>query len=54
MDVLQCPECPLRFRNESELKQHIALDQPDFDARAKTTEDSRRRNRAPTYRRDDR
>jgi hypothetical protein len=54
MEILQCPECPLRFRNESELEQHLALDHPDFDAKVKRADDLRRRKRAPTYRRDDR
>jgi hypothetical protein len=52
MEILQCPECPLRFRTESELQQHIALDHPDPDDKA--SEDARGPTRAPTYRRDDR
>jgi uncharacterized C2H2 Zn-finger protein len=39
MEVLQCPVCDLRFRNESELDQHIAIDHPDFHARRKSIED---------------
>ena len=40
MDVLQCPECPLRFTNASELEQHLALDHPEFHAEAQRSEDS--------------
>lgn len=40
MDVLQCPECPLRFITASELEQHLALDHPEFHAEAKRSEDS--------------
>ena len=40
MDVLQCPECPLRFMNASELEQHLALDHPDFHAEAEHVDDS--------------
>ena len=29
-DVLQCPECELRFRSSSELEQHITFDHPEF------------------------
>ena len=32
MDVIQCPECALKFRYTSELDQHIALDHPGFSA----------------------
>ena len=30
MDVLQCPVCELRFRNESELEQHLRDEHPNF------------------------
>lgn len=40
MDVLQCPECPLRFVSASELEQHLALDHPQFHAEALRSEDS--------------
>ncbi len=33
MDVLQCPECTLRFRFASELEWHLKLDHPEFQAR---------------------
>lgn len=32
MDILQCPECELRFRFESELEEHLRLEHPDFHA----------------------
>ena len=32
MDALQCPVCPLRFRFESELSQHLSLEHPKFRA----------------------
>lgn len=35
MDVLQCPECPLRFRFASELDQHLVLEHPEFHAEAR-------------------
>lgn len=28
-DVLQCPHCELRFRSDSELRQHVSFDHPD-------------------------
>ena len=28
-DVLQCPECPLKFTTKSELEMHLALDHPE-------------------------
>jgi hypothetical protein len=28
-DVLQCPECELRFTSRSELEMHIAVDHPE-------------------------
>lgn len=40
MDVIQCPECPLKFTNASELEQHLALDHPEFHAEALRSEDS--------------
>jgi hypothetical protein len=39
MDVIQCPECPLRFLNASELEQHLALEHPEFHAEAQKAED---------------
>jgi hypothetical protein len=49
MDVLQCPECPLKFRFAAELEEHLALEHLDFKAKARgRDEDSMsaaRRNR---------
>jgi uncharacterized C2H2 Zn-finger protein len=49
MEVLQCPECDLKFRFSSELEEHLALEHPDFEAKAQgRDEDSMsaaRRNR---------
>jgi hypothetical protein len=33
MDVIQCPECELRFLSPAELDQHLAFDHPEFHAR---------------------
>jgi uncharacterized C2H2 Zn-finger protein len=57
MEVFQCPECQLRFRDSSELEQHLALDHPDFQVTPKTVEDAlisaaHRRRHARPYRRD--
>ena len=30
-DILQCPECVLRFTSRSELQQHLGLDHPRRD-----------------------
>ncbi|MDQ3766974.1 MAG: hypothetical protein M3346_06475 [Actinomycetota bacterium] len=30
-DILQCPECVLRFTSRSELQQHLMLDHPRRD-----------------------
>ena len=30
MDVYQCPECELRFRNAAEMEAHLSSDHPDF------------------------
>ena len=30
-DILQCPECELRFTSRSELQQHLLLDHPRRD-----------------------
>lgn len=30
MDIYQCPECELRFRNASEMEAHLRADHPDF------------------------
>lgn len=40
MDVLQCPDCELKFRFSAELEQHLALEHPDFYARMKETGES--------------
>ena len=40
MDVLQCPECELRFRFESELDDHLANEHPNFHVAPKSVEDS--------------
>lgn len=34
MQALQCPECKLRFRYQSELDQHIREEHPEFHARS--------------------
>jgi uncharacterized C2H2 Zn-finger protein len=39
VDVFQCPHCELRFRNESELQQHIAFDHPDRETRRSAEDD---------------
>jgi hypothetical protein len=40
MDTYQCPECELKFRFETELKQHLSLEHPDFKSDPKTVEDA--------------
>ena len=40
MDVLQCPDCELKFRFASELDQHLALEHPEFYARIKESGES--------------
>ena len=40
MDVLQCPECELRFRFESELEEHLGLEHPNFHAEPPSIEDA--------------
>jgi hypothetical protein len=30
VDVYQCPECELRFRNASEMEAHLRADHPNF------------------------
>ena len=40
MDVLQCPDCELRFRLAAELDQHLALEHPAFYARLKENGES--------------
>ena len=40
MDVLQCPDCELKFRLAAELDQHLALEHPKFYARMKETGES--------------
>jgi hypothetical protein len=58
MDVLQCPECALKFRFSAELEQHLALEHPDFEAKPRgRDEDSMsaaRRNRQIRSEREDR
>ena len=39
MDVLQCPVCALKFRFSSELDQHLSLEHPNFDAKARSGDD---------------
>lgn len=40
MDVYQCPDCELKFRNSSELRQHIAIDHPKLHLDTKEWDDS--------------
>ena len=40
METLQCPECPLRFRFDSELEEHLREEHPEFHAEAVRSEDS--------------
>ncbi|HYI44080.1 MAG TPA: hypothetical protein VE174_01280 [Actinomycetota bacterium] len=40
MDVLQCPDCELKFRFASELEQHLSLEHPEFYARIKESGES--------------
>lgn len=40
MEVLQCPDCELKFRLPSELDQHLSLDHPEFYARLKESGES--------------
>jgi hypothetical protein len=52
MDALQCPDCALKFRFESELEQHLRDEHPEFHSDPKTVEDSlnkarRHRDRNP-------
>ena len=57
MEVLQCPECALKFRFSAELEEHLALEHPDFEAKPrKRDEDSMsaaRRNRQIRSERDE-
>jgi hypothetical protein len=39
MDVMQCPECELKFLSPAELDQHLALDHPEFRARHRRLEE---------------
>jgi hypothetical protein len=39
MDVMQCPECELKFLSPAELDQHLALDHPEFRARHRRMDD---------------
>ena len=36
MEVLQCPVCDLKFRLSSELEQHLKLEHPKFEAKARS------------------
>lgn len=40
MDVYQCPDCELKFRNTSELRQHIAFDHPKLHLDIKELDDA--------------
>ena len=40
MDVLQCPDCELKFRFAAELEQHLELEHPEFHARIKESGES--------------
>ncbi len=41
MEILQCPECELRFRYPAELDQHLKLEHPTFHVEPKVAvEDS--------------
>ena len=40
MEVLQCPDCELKFRLAAELDQHLALEHPEFYARIKESGES--------------
>jgi hypothetical protein len=40
METLQCPECPLRFRFDAELEEHLREEHPEFHAEAMKGEDS--------------
>lgn len=37
---MQCPECPLRFRFDAELEEHLREEHPEFHAEAVKGEDS--------------
>jgi hypothetical protein len=39
MDVYQCPECELRFRNASEMDAHIKADHPEFHVQWSSADD---------------
>jgi hypothetical protein len=49
VDVLQCPECELKFRFASELEDHLKREHPDFhverDATGASPLDEARRHR---------
>ncbi len=58
MDIFQCPECDLKFRYSSELKEHLASDHPEFHVDPKSLEDdllsaAYRHRHAPHYHPDD-
>jgi hypothetical protein len=36
VEILQCPVCELKFRFSSELEEHLALEHPDFEAKARS------------------
>ena len=51
MEVLQCPVCALKFRFSSELEQHLSLEHPNFEAKARSGDEqalseARRRRQA--------
>ena len=39
MNALQCPKCAVRVPHASELRDHLAVDHPDFASRAPSVED---------------
>ena len=56
MDIYQCPECELRFRNAPELESHLASDHPGFHAERSELDEviaeshRRRHDHVKTYR----
>ena len=55
MEVLQCPDCELRFRYATELEDHLARDHPGFHIEGRSVEDAlvgaahRHRRAVPGY-----
>jgi hypothetical protein len=39
VDVYQCPECELRFKNASEMDAHLKLDHPHFHEKWSSVDD---------------